>query len=159
MAIPAAFQAENFDWGGEGVAYHDSSKGNQGGQYRLGEDVDIITSADASGGGYVINNFTTGEWLAYTISVATGGKYNVQLRTSSSNTTSAFHIEVDGAPVTGSIVIPHTSGWTTFVWGPSPNINLSAGKHVLKIVADQQYFNLNLVNLLQLSKEAFTVEV
>ena len=58
FAVPAQFEAEDFDNGGEGVAYHDNTPGNQGGQYRPNEDVDIVTIS----GGYAVNNFETGEW-------------------------------------------------------------------------------------------------
>ena len=34
-------QAENFDTGGEGVAYHDTDTANSGGQYRTSEGVDV----------------------------------------------------------------------------------------------------------------------
>src|SRR4029077_5220456 len=33
-AVPGVIQAENFDNGGEGVAYHDSTSGNAGGSFR-----------------------------------------------------------------------------------------------------------------------------
>jgi len=45
FAAPGSFEAENFDLGGEGVAYHDAVAGNAGGQYRTAEDVDIISPA------------------------------------------------------------------------------------------------------------------
>jgi len=80
IAIPGTFEAENFDLGGEGVAYHDNVKGNAGGQYQPKEDVDIFVSTDSTGGGYVVGNFETGEWLAYTVNVATSGNYNIELR-------------------------------------------------------------------------------
>src|SRR5207247_6038602 len=41
-AMPGVVQAENFDVGGEGVAYHDTTPGNQGGQYRMDVDFGII---------------------------------------------------------------------------------------------------------------------
>jgi probable HAF family extracellular repeat protein len=47
--IPGTIQAENFDDGGEGVAYHDTSTGNKGGAYRS-TDVDIEATSDAGGG-------------------------------------------------------------------------------------------------------------
>ena len=34
ISIPGTIEAENFDKGGEGVAYHDAEAANQGGQYR-----------------------------------------------------------------------------------------------------------------------------
>src|SRR6185503_6884613 len=61
IQLPGTFEAEHFDRGGQGVAYRDNVPGNAGGQYRLNEDVDIIQSADSLGGGYVVNNFETGE--------------------------------------------------------------------------------------------------
>src|SRR5712691_2625992 len=143
IAVPGAFEAENFDLGGEGVAYHDNVPGNAGGQYRLNEDVDIIVSSDPLGGGYVVNNFETGEWLAYTINVAASAQYDIELRVSSAFSTSAFHIEVDGQNVTGTVSVPNTGDWNTFQWVGKTGVPLAAGQHVLKIVADQQYFNLN----------------
>src|SRR5205814_1080735 len=92
IAVPGSFEAENFDLGGEGVAYHDNTPGNQGGAYRLTEDVDIVVSSDALGGGYVVNNFETGEWLAYTINVAASDQYNIEIRASSAFANSAFHV-------------------------------------------------------------------
>ena len=38
--VPGLVEAENFDDGGNGVGYHDTTAGNAGGQYRAG-DVDI----------------------------------------------------------------------------------------------------------------------
>src|SRR5438552_1143873 len=146
IAVPGTFEAENFDLGGEGAAYHDNVAGNTGGQYRLNEDVDIILSADALGGGYVVNNFETGEWLAYTVSVAASALYDIELRVSSAFSTSAFHIEIDGKNVTGTVNVPNTGDWNTFQWVGKKDVSLTAGQHVLKIVADQQYFDLNSIS-------------
>src|SRR5437773_1190663 len=147
IAIPGAFEAENFDFGGEGVAYHDNVPGNAGGQYRLGEDVDIILSTDPAGGGYVVNNFETGEWLAYTINVAASAQYDIEIRASSGFPNSAFHIEIDGINVTGSILVPNTGSWSTFQWIGEKGVALTAGVHVLKVVSDIQYFDLNSIRV------------
>src|SRR5438552_937738 len=151
IAIPGTFEAENFDLGGEGVAYHDNVKGNAGGQYRTSEDVDIIVSSDSLGGGYVVNNFETGEWLAYTVNVATSAQYDIELRASNGNWSPPprFHIEIDGVNVTGSVTVPNTGSWNTFQWVGKLGVPLTAGRHVLKIVADQQYFNLDAIQILR----------
>src|SRR4051812_8008978 len=83
ISLPSTWEAENFDRGGQNVGYSDKSTGNLGGQYRTAEDVDIIVSSDPQGGGYVVNNFQTGEWMAYTVTVASAGTYNVGVRASS----------------------------------------------------------------------------
>jgi hypothetical protein len=151
--VPGLIEAENFDLGGEGVAYHDNVKGNAGGQYRTSEDVDIIVSSDSLGGGYVVNNFETGEWLAYTVNVATSAQYDIGLRASNDNWSPPprFHIEIDGVNVTGSVTVPNTGSWNTFQWVGKLGVPLTAGRHVLKIVADQQYFNLNSIRVTAMS--------
>jgi carbohydrate binding protein with CBM6 domain/beta-propeller repeat-containing protein len=149
FAIPGTFEAEDFDRGGEGVAYHDNVPGNAGGQYRPNEDVDIIVSSDSDGGGYVVNNFETGEWMKYTINVQTATNHDIELRVTSAFADSAFHVEIDGVDVTGRISVPNTGSWSSFQWVGKKGIPLTAGKHVLKIVSDQQYFDLNSVRVLQ----------
>jgi uncharacterized protein involved in high-affinity Fe2+ transport len=149
VALPKAFEAVNFDKGGQGVAYRDLTAGNAGGVYRTAEDVDIIASTDSQGGAYAVNNFQTGEWLAYTVNVPANGNYDLAIRAASNQTTpAAFHIEVDGVNVTGSIAVPKTSTWATFQWVGKQNVPLTAGKRVLKVVSEQQYFNVNAVSVL-----------
>ena len=147
IAVPGTIEAENFDRGGEGVAYHDNKAGNSGNKYRTSEDVDLITSRDSAGGGYVVNNFETGEWLAYTINVATTGYYDIDLRASSTFANSAFHLQIDGQDVTGPVNVPNTGKWNTFQWAGKKSVALVAGKHILKVFANQQYFNLNSIRI------------
>jgi hypothetical protein len=87
-AIPGTIQAENFDNGGKGVAYSDTTSGNSGGAYRS-TDVDIEL---ASGGGYDIGWIAAGEWLNYTVNVATAGTYTVKLRVAAPTSGSALHV-------------------------------------------------------------------
>jgi hypothetical protein len=148
VPLPRVFEAENFDKGGEGVAYHDVVPGNAGGQYRTSESVDIVPSSDSAGGGYVVNNFETGEWMAYTVNVPANGKYDLSIRTASHYASPpAFHFEVDGVNVTGPITVPDTGGWDTFQWVGKTGVNLTAGTHVLKLVADAQYFDVNQISV------------
>ena len=63
--MPGTVQAANFDNGGEGVAYHDTTPGNTGGAYRA-TDVDIEPASD---GGYDVGWIAAGEWLNYTVNV------------------------------------------------------------------------------------------
>ena len=153
ISLPGTFEAEDFDLGGEGVAYHDNVAGNAGGNYRPGEDVDIVVSADSEGGGFVVNNLETGEWLAYTVNVSTAGNYDIELRaaTSFDFPGSAFHVEIDGVDVTGRVTLPDTGGWNRFQWVGRRSVPLAAGQHLLRIVADQQYFDLNAVRVTPVS--------
>ncbi|HXC57740.1 MAG TPA: carbohydrate-binding protein [Steroidobacteraceae bacterium] len=142
--VPAVIQAENFDAGGEGVGYHDLTSFISGGQLlRIGEAVDIL---GASGAAYV-NDFMTGEWLAYTINVPSTGTYNIDLNAASVFSTAAYHVEVDGQNVTGKVLAPNTGSYGIFKWWGLKQINLTAGKHVLKVVVDLQYFNLDAIRI------------
>jgi hypothetical protein len=142
ITVPAVIPAEHFNKGGQGVGYNDKTAGNAGGEFRT-TDVDIIKS----GTGYAVNNFQTGEWLAYTIKVPTTGKYNIRLYAASAMTNSSFHAQISGEDVTGNVTIPTTGGWNTYKWIGKSDVQLAAGTHVLKIFSNQQYFNLKLVEV------------
>jgi hypothetical protein len=148
IALPGTIEAENYDAGGEGVAYHDTTAGNAGGQYRS-EAVDIIPSGDPSGGIYDIAYFEAGEWLTYSVSVAAAGNYDLEVRASTSADfpNSAYHVEIDGSNVTGSVVLPDTGGWSNYQWLGRKTVSLSAGVHALKIVSDKPYFALNSIRV------------
>ncbi len=125
-------EAENYDVGGEGVAYHDSDAGNNGGVYRT-DDVDIHGISDA-GGGYTVGWFGSGEWLEYSVNVPTAGLYDLRLRVARGVTgNSTLRLLADGANVSGDLVIPSTGAWDAWANVDQPGITLSAGLHVLRI--------------------------
>jgi subtilisin family serine protease len=132
--VPGTIEAENFDDGGEGVAYHDTTGGNSGGQYRQ-TDVDIQPTTD-TGGGYSIGYVTASEWLAYSIAVNTAGTYMLQARVASFSGGGSFHVEVDGIDVTGSLAIPNTGGWQTWQTVTRSGVSLTAGPHLMRVVFD-----------------------
>jgi hypothetical protein len=149
IALPATVAAANFDKGGEGVAYHDLSSGNLGGLYRTSESPDIYASTDSAGGPYQIANFQTGEWMSYTVNVATAGNYDLGIRAANNYAAGAFHIEVDGVNVTGTIPVALTGSWTAFQWFGKQGVPLAAGKHVVKVVSEKQWFNVSALSVLQ----------
>jgi hypothetical protein len=140
--LPAVVEAEDFDAGGEGIGYHDNTVANVGGLYRPGEGVDIIAGPDGADS-FVVDNFETGEWLAYTIDVPVAGNYVLALYAASAFNDSAYHVEIDGFDTTGSLRVANTGSWSSFQWTVPWIVGLPAGRHVLKIVADQQYFDLD----------------
>src|SRR5437870_3036546 len=76
-SIPGTIETENFDEGGEGVSYHDTTATNEGGAYR-NSGVDIYGSSNASGGYYV--KLLQGEWLEFTVNVQETALYDVFAR-------------------------------------------------------------------------------
>jgi hypothetical protein len=79
--IPGKIEAEDYDVGGEGVAYHDTTLGNEGGEYRS-DDVDVQSTTDG-GDGHNVGWIEAGEWLEYTVDVASTGLYDIQVRVAS----------------------------------------------------------------------------
>jgi hypothetical protein len=120
--IPGQIDAADFDNGGEGLAYHDSDPGNAGGQYRqTGVDIE-----GASEGGFDVGWTAAGEWLNYTVNVASAGTYIVQLRVASPGGAS-LHLGFNAASnVWKTVSIPATSGWQSWQTVSVP-VTLGAG--------------------------------
>ena len=132
--------ASDYDYGGEGVAYHDTGAINLGEAYRPDEAVDVQSSAE----GYtMVGFFETGEWLEYTIDVAQAGNYQMTLRTASASGVGGFiSVESDCRKLTGNIPTPNTGGWDT--WQDiMVDITLKAGIQKLRIVSGG---GMNLMN-------------
>jgi parallel beta-helix repeat protein len=133
FSIPGLIQAEDFDQGGEGLAYHDLSFTNDGGAYRPTA-VDIEPTSDTLAGfdvGYVY----AGEWLEYTVNVAGAGKYDLHLRLANTTTGGRLHIEFDGGDVTGSVNVPSTGNFQAFSTVVMP-VTLAPGQHVMRVMFD-----------------------
>lgn len=147
--IPAHIEAEDFDPGGEGTGWHDTTAGNIGGQYR-NTDVDIQTCPDA-GGGYNVGWIMAGEWLRYTIDVPAAGPYKVQMRLDASHTGRTMHLEYgawgNSPSSTGTINIPSTGDAVTYTTVTLPTISLPAGLQVIKVVFDTDYLNVNWLDI------------
>ena len=86
--LPGSIQAENFDDGASGVAYTDTTSGNTGGKFRTTR-VDIGSTTD-TGGGYYLGWTAAGEWLNYTVNVATAGVYDIEVRVASGGSGGTF---------------------------------------------------------------------
>lgn len=140
--IPSTLEAELFDAGGEGVAYHDMSAGSHGNDwespppyppppFRQPTDVDIYKHSGYSNGYLVV--MQAGDWMNYTVDVAQAGSYTLSAVTSYWHTAGGvFHVEVDGADITGPMQLGGNV-WQTLT---KSGVQLNAGRHVLRIVCD-----------------------
>ena len=138
-------EAEDFDWGGQEVAYSDEDNNNQGGKYRHDEGVDIIDCNDNIQG-YAIGWTDDEEWLEYSIYVPEPGFYNLNLRVTSSNTDCAARIICYNLDKTGTWTIPNTGSsqtWTTI----TRQVFLEFGRQKLRIKILTGGFYLNWIEL------------
>jgi hypothetical protein len=140
----STIQAENYDLGGEGVAYHDTTAGNTGGQLRS-DGVDIEACTDA-GGGYNVGWIVDGEWLEYTVN-ATAGTYDITARVASAGATVGdLQVLLDGV-VLGTIPVNATGGWQTYVDATLTGVAIPGGSNkVLRLQSvNGGDFNINYV--------------
>jgi Carbohydrate binding module (family 6)/F5/8 type C domain/Right handed beta helix region len=142
VAVPGTLQAENYDTGGQGLAYSVTSINGTANGYRA-DGVDLESTAD-TGGGYNLGWTGGGQWFRYTVNVATAGTYTLSARVAApSAVTGAFHLaSASGANLTGSVNIPATAGWQN--WATvTVALSLPAGRQTLTLAEDNSGWNLN----------------
>ncbi|HEY1164071.1 MAG TPA: carbohydrate-binding protein [Chitinophaga sp.] len=138
--LPGKVEAEDFDTGGEGIAYHDASANNQGNQYRTTDGVDI---EGCSEGGYNIGYVASGEWLEYTVNVTQAGIYTIQARVATPYANKTFHVELDGQNISGTIAVPVTGGFQGWQTVSVNTPALTTGVKTLRIAMDAADLNIN----------------
>lgn len=142
LVIPAA----NFDFGGEGYAFHDLDASNRtNNNYRRDNGDNAGSAVDVEGNGTNLGYTGPGEWLLYTVDVEDPGEYYAEISLSANGNNGKLHLEVDGVNVTGTIVVPNNGSWSNWRWIPSPPlvINMSEGRHKLKFYFEGSDFNLS----------------
>ena len=149
-AAGVRLEAEDYDEGGEGVAYHDVDARQGISGVRIdgsNHDVDIVAiEPGAEAPGLKIGYVEAGEWLRYTLTVPLTGSYNVRLRVangSGSASAGAISLRWKGAVVAGPLTVPNTGSWDTFVDLDVPGIALSAGTDLLQLDCNTGGFDCN----------------
>jgi hypothetical protein len=148
---PCEIEARDFDFGGEGLAFHDSNTSNDpNGSYRTDNGDPDGAAADVESGGN-IGHTNAGEWLVYTVEVKDAGVYEADVYLSvNSDGGGAFSISVDGNK-SETTVVPNNSSWNDWRWvyekfpelkPTQPRFNLSTGKHKIRLSYESGGFNL-----------------
>lgn len=141
--IPGRIEAEEYDRGGEGIAYHEvNSNGNEGKAALRNDQVDVEVTCDTTGL-YNICYILKDEWLEYSVNVNTSCTYDIDLRVATIGDDKSLHIEIDGIDVSGKVNIPNTEDWQNWTTITVSNIDLTEGPHALRIIFDANYMNLN----------------
>lgn len=135
--IPGKIEAEHYDLGQPGAAYMDVDPINRGADYRETTQVDIEKRDDASNG-HGVGWTKKGEWLVYTVDVKKTGVYDIEIPVASNKQGGVFHIEFSGVDATGPIRIPETGSWQTLKVISKKKVNLTAGRHAMKVVMDSE---------------------
>jgi beta-glucosidase len=145
--LPGRVEAEGYDTGGEGVAYFNTTVGNQGGVYRA-DDIGIEPTTDI-GGGYDVGWINTGEWLEYTVNVPDpSALYSIGVRVASASGGGQLRLRLDGK-VLGTVTIPSTGNWQNWqtLTLPTAPVSGGAGSKALRLEALSAGFNINWIQL------------
>ncbi len=124
--VPGFVPAHQYDDGGQGVAYHDTTPGNKfwGRKIRPAEDVDAGPDS--------LYYTDTGEWLNYTLRVEKGGAYAVEIKTDGGSNipdTRSIPLYMDGR-LLGSFEVDAARPGE----GRVLDVRLPAGRHTFTVV-------------------------
>jgi hypothetical protein len=141
--VPGIIEAEDFDEGGDGVAYHDNEPGYQSGAaepaYRIDTDVEIVAGPDE---GYHVGNTNAGEWLRYTVNVTQTGKYDFIFTWADPREGKLLTVEVDGEAIATGYEIPVTADFDTYyAFTLAESIDLTEGEHVVTVRLEHGNFD------------------
>lgn len=155
-AIEGTIEAENYNLGGEGVAYHDTEEDNLAvnagsAAYREDDGVDIQVGPSAT----YVSHTAEGEWANYVVNVATEGTYAFEFMVASGAATGGKSIKlqlvnqstgaVSSLGETGNFAT--TGGNDVFVPKVISGIVLPAGSSTLRFLYTGADTNLDKVNV------------
>jgi hypothetical protein len=120
-AIPGTFEAENFD--------------NMSG---------VATEATTDvGGGLDVGWIDQGDWMDYTVNVATTGMYTLYFRVASPNNGASFAVQDGKGNIYTTVAVPNTGGFQNWT-DVSAVVNLNAGSQTLRLTSTStSEWNLN----------------
>ncbi|MCB2407309.1 carbohydrate-binding protein [Hymenobacter lucidus] len=87
-----------------------------------------------TGGGQNVSYFDTGDWLDYSVNVATAGSYTLGFRVASATGGATLQLRNSGGATLGSISVGNTGGWQS--WQTiNATVTLPAGRQTLRLYA------------------------
>jgi hypothetical protein len=143
--IPGVINATDYDYGGEGIAYHDTEATNLGNGPREEEGVDTEYGDKGTAN---VGWISTGEWLEYTIHVPQDEYYDAGLRIASSNATRGpLRLLINGEERIDDIELPSTGSWSSFTTVVVHDIPFYATDTLMRFYAVTGGFNLGNITI------------
>jgi len=87
-----------------------------------------------------------GEWLEYSLQVATAGKFSLVSHVAGNSPGKTIRLLIDGAAVGGSQSVP-SAGWSAFADRTVNDVTMSAGTHTLRLLFETGDTNFNYVDV------------
>jgi hypothetical protein len=145
--IPGRINPVEYDYGGEGISYHDATHGNAGTGPRSDESVDTENAGDTASVGWIDAN----EWLEYSIQVQRGGNYFFGCLAASQNLTNMgpLVVKVNNTIRLSNVSMNNTGSWSAFMPTAYYIIELSPSDTLLRLETGAGGFNLGLISILE----------
>lgn len=154
--IPGVIEAVEYDYGGEGLAYHDSNSGNEGPGPRQNNDVD---TEYGDNGNPNVGWIASGEWLEYTIEVDSASYYEVSMRVATQNATGGpFSMLFNNEELLSGISVSNTGGWASFATIKGGTVYLTPQDSLMRIDFVNGGFNLGKITFTPVDKPSNTLK-
>ncbi len=166
--LPGILEAENFDLGGEGVAYHDTEASNEGtaccaNKLRVNEGPDInmikdhdytVDGSQPRFGARYLGWIRQGEWIRYTVDVPIAGEFTIGSHLSSAGDGNAMEI-FSGDKSLAVIEIPSTGDVHTWMEVKRlATVHLDSGIQVLTLkMIKGENWNLDNLEFIRVGKK------
>jgi Secretion system C-terminal sorting domain/DUF5010 C-terminal domain len=142
LSIPGIVEAEDYDFGGQGVAFNDNATKDGDLTKRPSDNVDL---GGGGANGTVVGWFESGEWLEYTVNIEPG-IYTIDLSAASGLLAPAapgnLTFTINGTPLT-TIATTLTANWNTFSTFTASNLNIPAASNAILRITSTGGFNVD----------------
>lgn len=138
--VPGEIESVDYDYGGEGIAYHDTGAGNNGSGPRPDENVDTEYNDNGSPNvGWISNS----EWLEYSIDVQVDTFYRINMRVATDNASGGpFSVHFNGEERLSGITVSNTGGWDSFTTKNIGTVYLTTEDTLMRIFFNTGGFNI-----------------
>lgn len=140
ISIPGIVEAENYDNGGEGFAFHEVATNYEpdavNNAYRPNSDPDV---EEINGVGYGLSYTEDSEWLEYTVNAEASGYYNVRFKVAQeqdvwNSPIGQIKLYIDNLDWMPTQTMQYTASWSDYQFVEYTNsIFLKEGIHLLKM--------------------------
>jgi hypothetical protein len=139
IAIPGIVEAENYDFGGQGVSFNDNTTKDGDQSKRVGDNVDL---GGGGANGTVVGWIDNGEWLEYTVNIEPG-EYTINLSGASGNTNPGeLAFTINDEPLT-IIDVNTTTDWNTYANFTATKLIIPAATNALLRITSTGGFNID----------------
>jgi len=139
-SVPCRIACENYDRGGQDVAYHKNNTALRSEIYRT--DHVLVELCDDIGVGYAVYNMEAGEWLEYSINVREAGEYVFACRVQGIG---EFSIDINSQNQTG-LLKSTSEKWNTVSTLP---IMLAEGEQVVRFSVRKGELKANYMEIIE----------